>query len=226
MAVEHNTLGNTANMHGVVFATVANAAALAAVTATAGQVADRSVWLQTDTGQLWVPKSTTAGDFVPLVTMASAAPAALGVAAVGTATKAAREDHVHAMPTLDQVGAPAADVAFNNKNVTGVKTTTLNGVIDDGNSGSAKTIDFSTGAAHKVTLTANTTLSFTAPSGPCHVQLRIIQDATGGRTITWPAINWANKVVPTISSAASATDIVSLWYDGSAYYGVIAFNFG
>ncbi len=35
--------------------------------------------------------------------LASVAPSALGSAAVGTSTKAAREDHVHAMPTLNQL---------------------------------------------------------------------------------------------------------------------------
>lgn len=43
---------------------------------------------------------------------ASATPAALGTAAVGTGTTFARADHVHAMPTHSQVGAPTADVAW------------------------------------------------------------------------------------------------------------------
>lgn len=122
--VEHNTLGNTANMHGVVFATVANAAALAAVTPTTAQVAQRHVWLQSDTNQLWIPKSTTIGDFVPLVPAATATPQALSTAAVGTATKFAREDHVHAMPRLDQVGAPTASVGLNSQEITSVGTPT------------------------------------------------------------------------------------------------------
>lgn len=50
-------------MHGIVKKTVADAAALAAETASSTEVADRSVWLQANTGQLWVPRSTSAGDF-------------------------------------------------------------------------------------------------------------------------------------------------------------------
>ena len=42
---------------------------------------------------------------------ASATPSALGSAAVGTATRYARADHVHAMPTRSQIGAPTADVS-------------------------------------------------------------------------------------------------------------------
>jgi hypothetical protein len=37
---------------------------------------------------------------------------ALGTAAVGTSTRYARADHVHAMPTHSQVGAPTADVSW------------------------------------------------------------------------------------------------------------------
>jgi hypothetical protein len=45
---------------------------------------------------------------------------ALGTAAVGTSTRYARADHVHAMPTLSQVGAPTAAVAFNSQRITGL----------------------------------------------------------------------------------------------------------
>lgn len=44
--------------------------------------------------------------------------AALGTAAVGTSLRYARADHVHAMPTLSQVGAPTAAVSFNSQNIT------------------------------------------------------------------------------------------------------------
>lgn len=46
------------------------------------------------------------------VTVATAAPAALGVtASVGTSARAAREDHVHPRPTLAELGAPAIATA-------------------------------------------------------------------------------------------------------------------
>ena len=50
------------------------------------------------------------------------APAALGTQAVGTATRYARADHVHAMPTLNAVGAPTGDVALNSHKITGLAT--------------------------------------------------------------------------------------------------------
>lgn len=48
----------------------------------------------------------------------STAGAALGTAAVGTSLKYARADHVHAMPTHSQVGAPTADVAWGSFKIT------------------------------------------------------------------------------------------------------------
>lgn len=60
---KHSTRSNTTAMHGIAKYTVANAAALASATATALEVADKAVWLQADNGRLWVPRSTTAGDF-------------------------------------------------------------------------------------------------------------------------------------------------------------------
>jgi hypothetical protein len=43
---------------------------------------------------------------------------ALGVAQVGTSLRYARADHVHAMPTLSQVGAPTTAVSLNSQRIT------------------------------------------------------------------------------------------------------------
>jgi hypothetical protein len=97
---------------------------------------------------------------------------------------------------------------------------------DNGNSGTAITINWGNGNKQKVTLTANCTFTFTAPSGTCNLILRLIQDATGGRTVTWPAIvKWVNGTAPTLSTAANAVDIVSFYYNGTNYYGTYSLNF-
>jgi len=50
--------------------------------------------------------------------------------------------------------------------------------------------------------------------------LRITQDATGSRTVTWNAIfKWSAGAVPVLSTAANAVDIVSFIYDGTYLYG-------
>lgn len=48
----------------------------------------------------------------------SATPAAHGTPDVGTSLRYARADHVHAMPRLDQVGLPTADVSINGRKLT------------------------------------------------------------------------------------------------------------
>lgn len=49
---------------------------------------------------------------------AAATPAALSTAAVGTSTRYARADHVHAMPTFSQIGTATADVSLGNFKIT------------------------------------------------------------------------------------------------------------
>lgn len=51
-------------------------------------------------------------------------PAALGSAAVGTSTRYARADHVHANPTLSSVGAATADVSLGGFKITNLATPT------------------------------------------------------------------------------------------------------
>lgn len=48
----------------------------------------------------------------------SSSGAALGTAAAGTSLRYARQDHVHAMPTLSQVGAPTGAVSMNSQRLT------------------------------------------------------------------------------------------------------------
>lgn len=162
---------------------------------------------------------------------ATAAPPALGTAAVGTATKSAREDHVHVMPRLDQVSNPTAARTMNNQDLTGVRIATANGEIDDGNSGTSKTIDWTTGPAHKLTLTGDCTLTFTAPPGVAWLQLRVIQDSTP-RTLTFTGggltVKWAGNAAPTLTAASGSIDFISFYYPGtgSTYFAMPALNFG
>ena len=50
--------------------------------------------------------------------------------------------------------------------------------------------------------------------------LRITQDATGSRTVTWNAIfKWSAGAAPVLSTAGNAVDILSFIYDGTYLYG-------
>lgn len=92
--------------------------------------------------------------------------------------------------------------------------------VDDGNSGAADTIDWTTGNKHKSTLTGNVTYTFTAPSGPTNITLKLVQDATGSRTVTWPTsvMRWPGGTAPTLSTAANSVDILVCYFDGTNYY--------
>jgi hypothetical protein len=50
--------------------------------------------------------------------------------------------------------------------------------------------------------------------------IRLTQDTTGTRTVTWPAnFKWSAGSAPVLSTAASAVDILSFFYDGTNFYG-------
>lgn len=92
--------------------------------------------------------------------------------------------------------------------------------LDDGNSGAAKTINWTTARAHKLTLTASCTLTLTAPPAAGELILHLVQDGVGGHTLTWPAsVKWAGGTAPVLSVAAAAIDIVRLYWDGTSYFG-------
>lgn len=83
----------------------------------------------------------------------------------------------------------------------------------------AQTIDWSQGAIQVVTLTANmTSLTFSNPIKNTVYRLRLIQDATGGRTWASLASNIKLGGLPQLSSPASAQDVFTFFYDGTNYY--------
>lgn len=93
--------------------------------------------------------------------------------------------------------------------------------VDDGNSGTSKAIDWRLGNYHKLTMTGACTLTWTDPSGPCHLTLRCIQDGTGGRTLALPTCKKRNGTAIVLSTGIAAEDILSFYFNGSAYYAQI-----
>lgn len=93
---------------------------------------------------------------------------------------------------------------------------------DNGNSGAAKTIDFDNSNFQLLTLTANCTLTLSNPVSGAPYILALKQDATGSRIITWPAtVKWSGGYAPTLTTTASRTDLVSLIYNGTNYFGTL-----
>ena len=79
-------------------------------------------------------------------------------------------------------------------------------------------------------MTGNCTFTFTAPTGDTgnvwRLRLKLVQDGTGSRTVTWPTIKWAGGAAPTLTTTATTgTDIITFEYDGTSYFGVSSLNF-
>ena len=98
---------------------------------------------------------------------------------------------------------------------------------NNGNSGASLTVNWNNGNKQLVTLTANCTFTFTAPAGVvAGVTLRLIQDGTGSRLVTWPAaVKWPGAAAPVLTTTAAAVDIINCYYNGTNYYCSSALNF-
>jgi hypothetical protein len=86
--------------------------------------------------------------------------------------------------------------------------------------GATIAIDWNNGNTQYVTLGGNRTITLSNPIEGGRYGLFLIQDATGSRTITWPAgIKWAGGTAPTLTTTASKADIITLLYVNGIYYG-------
>ena len=91
--------------------------------------------------------------------------------------------------------------------------------------GTTITINCALAPVHKVTLTANTGFVITSLPTGGSVTVIVVQDGTGSRTATFgtdtsTAVKFAGGT-PTLSTAASSIDIVTIFNDGTNYYGDI-----
>jgi hypothetical protein len=123
---------------------------------------------------------------------------------------------------LATLGTTAASKVFtaDANNLTTVSGAVAN-VEDELTDGATITWDVIDSPVAKVTLAGNRTLS--APSGTTpiagqFVSLLIIQDGTGGRTITWnAAYEFALDTAPTLTATASLGDLFTFRYNGAKW---------
>lgn len=89
--------------------------------------------------------------------------------------------------------------------------------VSAGNSGTALTLDLSKGNLQRVTLTGNVTFTFSNPTDGALYTLTLAQDATGSRTVTWPAtVIWAGGSAPTLTTTASYIDEITFLYNAAS----------
>lgn len=124
---------------------------------------------------------------------------------------------------LDTTKVADLDTAqtLENKTLDGIVEATFASEVDNGNSSTADTIDWTAGNKQKSTVTDDCTYTFTAPSGPANLILKLVNG--GAHTITWPTILWAGGSEPGWTS--SGTDIVAFYFDGTNYYGQASLGF-
>lgn len=87
-----------------------------------------------------------------------------------------------------------------------------------GDSGTSKTLDWNDGNLQRLRLTGNVTLTLNNPVTGASYFLELLQDATGGRTVTWPStVKWEGGSAPTLTTTANRKDCVVLFWNGSNY---------
>lgn len=140
-----------------------------------------------------------------------------------------------ASPTF--TGTPAAPTAAQATNTTQLATTAFvesesvlkygggkETVNTQSTATGAVTLNLANGNVFDLTLTGNITLTFSGSTASvaCSMTLIARQDATGSRTITWPAaVKWAGGTAPTISTGASKVDTFTFFTvdNGTTWYG-------
>jgi hypothetical protein len=93
-------------------------------------------------------------------------------------------------------------------------------LVNTANSSTAYTINLTSGTIQIITLTGNCTFTFPTATAGKSFLLLLKQDATGSRTVTWPAaVKWPGNTAPTITSTASRLDKYVFTADGTNWYG-------
>jgi sulfur carrier protein ThiS len=148
------------------------------------------------------------------------------VALQGNAVSSSAPTTAYPMIWSGSAWGPGGNIDFANKYAKNLQTATFDQELANGNSGAAFTINWTSAQKQTITLNANCTFTFTSPNGPCNMVLRLVQDAVGSRTVTWPAtVKWVGAAAPTLTTSANAVDIVSLYWNGTNYYASYGLNF-
>jgi len=83
------------------------------------------------------------------------------------------------------------------------------------------TVSFATGDFQKVTLASSSTITLSGATTGQSLIVKLVQDATGGRLVTWTAgtdtIAWLNGIAPTLTATPSKADIIGFIYDNGTY---------
>jgi len=94
--------------------------------------------------------------------------------------------------------------------------------IHDATWASTSTIDWADGPVQRLTLQGPTALWFAGAEDGAGLELAIVQDATGGRTLTWPSgVAWIGTggAAPPLGTAPGSITYLSFFRVGGSYWG-------
>jgi cytoskeletal protein CcmA (bactofilin family) len=91
-----------------------------------------------------------------------------------------------------------------------------------GNITGSVTVDWNNGNAQRGVLTGNVTISFSNMIAGASYSLMLVQDGTGGRSITLSGVAWEGGVAPTFVTTAGRGSLVSLYSSGTGLAAVLA----
>ena len=98
--------------------------------------------------------------------------------------------------------------------------------VENGNSGTAISIDWRQGNKQELVLTGNCTITFVNPDGACNLILKAVNFGAFTPTFT-STIKYPSGATPTWTAAG--TDIMALYFDGRVntptYYAIVSNNF-
>lgn len=91
------------------------------------------------------------------------------------------------------------------------------GIYDNGNSGTSKAINWANGDMQKVTMSGNCTFTYSNPRAGQRLTLLLVENGTGGYTITLPTSKYPNGTPPSYVTTANAINAIVVMYDGTNY---------
>ena len=120
------------------------------------------------------------------------------------------------------------NLVCNNFGITNAKTVTFNGEVTNTPSAGAVTVDWTAGQYQNIGLNAApVTITWVNPVGIGMFHLKLIQSVASS-TVTWPVgtIKWLGRTAPTLQTTLNYVDFVSLYWDGTYYWGTFGGNYG
>lgn len=123
-------------------------------------------------------------------------------------------------PTVSAVGDDAdIDLALTGKGTGKVNIDTSFTTIVAATDGATVTFDCSVSQLQTVTLGGNRTLAVTNPNEGQKFMIKLIQDGTGSRTVTWfSTIKWQDGITPTLTQTLNKADWFGFICTGSGTY--------